>query len=290
MGLLNKLAFNLKKAVFGKAKISQELLDEHLQELLQELIEQDVDLEVAEQLLENIKKKLAGAEITRHEDLEERVREAALELVPVELLHWSIFSWEPKKKPSLLLFFGINGSGKTTALAKAGKILAERGFRVLLVAGDTFRAASIEQLEQHAKQLKLPLFKGQYGQDPAAVIYSALQHAEKRLYDIVLADTSGRMPTNENLVRELQKVVRVNEPELKLLVLDLSQGRDVYQQLELYEQAVGIDALILTKYDVDPKPGVLLSLLSHYKKPVFFVSCGQDYTAVLPVSKALAQL
>jgi len=138
-----------------------------------------------------------------------------------------------KKKPYLIVFFGFNGSGKTTTIAKVANFLRKKGFSCVLAAGDTFRAASIEQIEEHAKKIGLPIIKQKYGADPAAVIFDARKYAEAKKIDVVLADTAGRSYTNENLMEELKKIVRVNKPDLKVLVIDSLTGNDAVNQAKI---------------------------------------------------------
>jgi len=286
MGLLHRLGFELRKKLAGRAKITEEVLEEPLSELFQQLIEQDVAFDVAEKLVEELRSRLLGRELRRNEELENIIRNTILDLVDERLLNSALeLPKLERSAPYLIVFLGINGSGKTTSIAKAAKFLKDHGRSVVLAAGDTFRAASIEQLEEHARRLGLPLVKGSYGQDPASVIYEALNYAERYGFQFVLADTSGRVPTNQNLMRELQKIVEVCSPERSVLVLDLTQGRNIYDQIEAYSSFVPVTDLLFTKFDVDPKLGVILSALVIYKKPIFFVSSGQKYEDIHWIDK-----
>jgi fused signal recognition particle receptor len=185
------------------------------------------------------------------------------------------------KKPLLMVFLGFNGSGKTTSIARVAKYLMNNGKKVVLAAGDTFRAASIEQLEVHGKKLGLRVIKHQYGSDSAAVVFDAMKFAEANGYDVVLADTAGRMHTDKNLMDELKKLIRVNSPDLKVLVVDSLTGNDCVEQAKQFHDAVGVDAVIMTKTDVNPKGGSVLSVCYAIKKPILFIGTGQGYNDII---------
>ncbi len=186
-----------------------------------------------------------------------------------------------EKKPLLMVFLGFNGSGKTTSIARVAKYMMKKGKKVVLAAGDTFRAASIEQLEVHGKKLGIRVIKHQYGSDSAAVVFDAMRFAESNGYDVVLADTAGRMHTNKNLMDELRKVIRVNNPHLKVLVVDSLTGNDAVEQAERFHDAVGVDSVIMTKTDVNPKGGSILSVCYAIKKPILFIGTGQGYEDII---------
>ena len=151
------------------------------------------------------------------------------------------------------------------------------GYKPLLAAGDTYRAAGDIQLEKYAEKIDVPVIKHKHGSDSCAVIFDARKAAEARGYDVVLADTSGRMHTEKNLLEELKKICRVNKPDLKILVLDSLSGSDVISQFEFFDDAVGVDAVIFSKVDVNEKGGNILSVCFSYKKPVLFLGVGQGY-------------
>src|SRR3989338_7515140 len=180
-----------------------------------------------------------------------------------------------KDGPFTIMMVGFNGTGKTTTLAKLAHRLKE--YNPILAAADTFRAASIEQLEEHGKRLGLRVVKHTYGADSAAVIFDAKKHAAAAGSRLVLADTAGRSHSNVNLMDELKKVARVNNPDLKILVLDSVTGNDIYDQCNLFNEAVGVDAIILTKADVYEKGGAALSAAYTLKKPILYIGTGQNY-------------
>jgi len=179
------------------------------------------------------------------------------------------------------MFLGINGTGKTTAIAKLTKRLQGQGLSVVLSASDTFRAGAIEQITIHADRLGSKVIKHQAGGDPAAVAYDALEHAKARKRDVVLVDTAGRMQTNANLMDEMKKIKRVVKPHLTVFVGDSLAGNDAIEQARTFEKEIGIDAVILTKIDADAKGGAALSIAHSIKKPIAFLCNGQGYDDII---------
>lgn len=175
------------------------------------------------------------------------------------------------------MFVGINGGGKTTAIAKLAYRMQKHGLSCVLAAGDTFRAGAIEQLTLHSEKLGCKIIKHQEGSDPAAVAYDAIEHAKARKKDIVLIDTAGRMQTNTNLMDEMKKIRRVAKPDIVVFVGDALAGSDAVEQAKRFDAAVGIDAVILTKIDADAKGGAALSIAKTIGKPIAYVSIGQEY-------------
>jgi fused signal recognition particle receptor len=175
------------------------------------------------------------------------------------------------------MFVGINGTGKTTTIAKVAQFFSDKRYSVLLACADTYRAGSIEQLEEHAKRLGLRVIKSNYGGDPAAVAFDAVNHAKAHGINVVLIDTAGRMQTNQNLMNELVKIKRVIGPDLTVLTVDSLIGNDAVMQAEEFNNSVGIDATILTKVDADVKGGSALSVTYVTQKPILFIGVGQAY-------------
>ncbi|NOZ81974.1 MAG: signal recognition particle-docking protein FtsY [Candidatus Micrarchaeota archaeon] len=267
----------VRKKVTEK-KISEGDIEDILWEFQLGLLESDVAPEVAEKICDDIKKSLVGKSVPRksvERTVRSTVEKSIFEILDVGAL--DIVKSIRRKKPFLIVFLGFNGSGKTTTLAKIGKFLKDRGFSVVFAAADTFRAAAIQQLEEHGKRLGIKVIKQNYGSDPAAVVYDAVEHAKARGIDVVLADTAGRSHVNSNLMEELKKIVRVNKPDIKILVLDSLSGNDVVEQARLFDEAVGVDALVFTKMDVYDKGGALLSAVFVSRKPVLFIGTGQGY-------------
>lgn len=274
--LFKRVAEKVTKTVLEK-KLSEEDLDPILKNFETDLIESDVAVDVAEKITGDLKRDLSGAEVKRgkvKDVISDSLKKSLHEILDVD--HVDLESAPKNKKPYLILFLGFNGSGKTTSLAKVAHWLIQKGHTCVFAAADTFRAAAEEQLEIHAKNLKVNLIKHKHGADPAAVIFDAVEHAKAKGIDFVLADTAGRAHTNRNLMDQMQKIVRVNKPDLKILVIDSLTGNDAVLQARMYNE-VGVDAVIFTKVDVNEKGGAILSVTHELKKPILFLGSGQDY-------------
>lgn len=268
-----------KKGLFG---ISEKKIDELLWELELALLEADVALEVVEKIKAEIKKRLVGSPRREAKELVERALKEAIKSV-LESSEGNFFEIvEKKEKPVVIMFVGVNGSGKTTAIAKLAHQLQKRGHSCVIAAADTFRAGAIEQLELHAQKLGVKLIKHDFGADPAAVAYDAIEHAKAKHKDFVLIDTAGRMQTNINLMEEMRKIKRVANPDLIIFVGDALTGNDAIEQAKRFNEVVGIDGVILTKVDADAKGGAALSIAYTIKKPLFFIGIGQDYDDQIP--------
>lgn len=282
---LKKFAKNLsskiKKKIVKKIKytrIDESDLKDFLEELKVGLIEADCEYEISEKIVEEIKKRLLNKEVERkkvEEIIKKGIENSILEFLKVEKIDF--LKLLKAKKPFLILFLGFNGTGKTTTIAKIGYLLKKNGFKVCFAAADTFRAASIEQLEEHGKKLGIKVIKHSYGADPAAVIFDSIKYAEKNGIDVILADTAGRSHVDRNLMDELKKIVRVNKPDLKILVLDSLTGSDVVSQFEYFNKSVNVDGVIFTKVDVNEKGGNILSITYKFKVPILFLGIGQNY-------------
>ena len=229
------------------------------------LIENDVAVSVADHVCEAIEKQLEGIQVKRLED-RRRIVEKALRKVLLDILTTSeridlLGAVEKKrgmKKPLIIVFVGIHGTGKTTTIAKTTNFLMSHGYSVVLACSDTYRAGAIEQLEEHAKRLGVRMIKHQYGADAAAVAFDAVRYAETHGINAVLIDTAGRMQTNLNLMREMEKIVRVIKPDLVLFVGDALTGNDAVTQAQEFDKFVNISASILTKVDADAKGGAAI--------------------------------
>jgi fused signal recognition particle receptor len=236
--------------------------------------------------LEDLKKNLIGKKVRRGEDLEEIVKNSlkkSIEEILTKNKSIDIIS-EIKKsqKPYIIVFFGVNGVGKTTTIAKFAYMLKKNGITSIIAASDTFRAAAQEQLAIHAKKLEIPIVKGKYGADPASVAFDAIQAAKSRGIDTVLIDTAGRMHTDADLINELKRILRIAKPNLKILILDSLGGNDTLEQAKYFENNVGFDIVILTKVDADVKGGIVLSLAYELNKPVAYLGIGQSYEDLTP--------
>jgi fused signal recognition particle receptor len=265
-------------------ELNPENLDPILSDFKINLAENDVAFPVADRICEELEKRLTGAKVKRLDDrrkiVEEDLRQVLLGVIltdnKIDLLE-RITEKRQKSKPYVVLFVGINGTGKTTTIAKVAQFIRNNGFSVVLAGSDTYRAGSIEQLEEHARRLSLRLIKHSYGADPAAVAYDAISHAKAHGINVVLIDTAGRMQTNQNLMNELVKIKRVVNPDLTVLTLDSLIGNDAVMQAEEFHKCIGIDATILTKVDADVKGGSALSVTYVTQKPILFIGVGQNY-------------
>ncbi len=248
------------------------------------LIENDVAVSVAEHIGVEMEKTLDGVQVKRMEDRKRVVRDGLEKvllsiLTPAEPVDFLGLAEKKRglKEPFVVVFVGINGTGKTTSIAKVARLLMSRGFSVVLACADTYRAGSIEQLEEHARRLGVRMIKHSYGADPAAVGFDAISHARAHGVNCVLIDTAGRIQTDRNLMAELGKVKRVVKPDLTVLTVDSLTGNDAVTQAEEFHKAVGIDGTILTKVDADVKGGSALSVTYVTKKPIVFIGTGQRY-------------
>ncbi len=268
--------------------LSEKDLDQLSWNLQLILIQNDVAVSIAEEILAELKKNLTGEKVQRgHEEeyirarLKESIQRILIAPGTIDLLKIAN-ERKAQHEPLKIVFVGVNGTGKTTSIAKLANLLKNRGFSVILVAGDTFRAGSEEQLQQHADRLGVKMMKHHYGADPAAVAYDSIAHARAQGINVVLIDTAGRMQTDKSLMEELKKVVRVSEPDLVLFVGDSLAGNDALNQATEYEKAVGITGVILTKTDADAKGGAILSVAEAVKKPILYVGTGQSYKDLQP--------
>jgi fused signal recognition particle receptor len=265
-------------------ELKAESLTPILSDFKMSLAENDVAFPVADKIGDDLVKRLDGVQVKRLEDrkqiVDENLRQVLLEVMltkeHVDLLQ-KAQERRAKKEPLTLMFVGINGTGKTTTIAKVARFFLDKGYSVVLAGADTYRAGSIEQLEEHARRLGVRVIKSTYGGDPAAVAYDAVSHAKAHGINIVLIDTAGRMQTNQNLMNELIKVKRVVKPDLTIFTVDSLIGNDAVMQAEEFNKAVGIDATILTKVDADVKGGSALSVTFTTQKPILFIGVGQTY-------------
>lgn len=255
------------------------------------LVENDVAFSVADYICGEMEKRLDGVQVKRLEDrkgtVEESLRKVLLEILTakerVDLLQ-RIEDKRKRNEPYVILFVGINGTGKTTSIAKVARFLMKNGYSVVLACSDTYRAGSIEQLEEHARRLGVRMIRHKYGADPAAVAYDAISHARAQGINVVLIDTAGRIQTDRNLMNELGKIKRVITPDLTVLTVDALTGNDAVVQAEEFHKTVGIDGTILTKVDADVKGGSALSVTYVTGKPIIFIGVGQRYEDLQPFS------
>jgi len=277
-----------KKGFFSKLKkfFSYEITEDNFNDIFSELemalLESNVALEVVETLQKKLKEELVGKEIKK-ENLEKEIQEALKKSIeeilidPEDIVKQIKEHKKQSSEPYKVLFFGINGAGKTTNIAKLAHLLQKNKISVVLAASDTFRAAAIEQLQIHADILKVKLIKGEYGNDPSSVAFEAIKYAKTNHIDAVLIDTAGRMHTKENLLKEMEKICRVTQPNLKVFVAEAVLGNDATEQAKAFNDLIGIDGSILSKTDVDEKGGTILSVGFITKKPILYLGIGQNY-------------
>jgi len=267
----------LKTALGAKARLSEGENDANTWNLQMGLMESDVAMEVAGAITAELKRKLSSEDF---KDPKGQVRQIFKETL-VDILEsggrMDFLEFVKKHpKPLKIVFFGINGTGKTTTIAKVAYMLKKEGLSVVAAAGDTFRAGAQEQLGKHMERVGVKMVHHQRGGDAAAVVFDAVKHAQAENIDIVLADTSGRMQSDADLMGEMEKIVRVNKPDLKVFVGDALTGNDAVEQAREFNSRIGIDATILAKCDAS-KGGAALSVSYITKKPIIFLGMGQTY-------------
>ncbi|MFA6661788.1 MAG: signal recognition particle-docking protein FtsY [Bacilli bacterium] len=273
MGLFESFFKKVTAVVTGRGSLDEELFEE----LEEALILADVGVETAIQLVEAVRRRTREEKLSTAEELQEVLREEIVAILK-EGQH-RLFLEKGRVTPILVV--GVNGVGKTTSLGKLGYWLKTKGFKVMVAAADTFRAAAIEQLEVWCNQAGLELIHHQEGADPAAVVYDALQAAKSRQFEVLLIDTAGRLQTKTNLMEELKKIRRVIDKEIPeaseevFLVLDATTGQNALSQAKLFSQAVGVTGVILTKMEGTAKGGVILGIQNEYKLPVKFIGVGE---------------
>ncbi len=274
----SKAAFGRLAGIFGATEITAETWDE-LEALL---IQADVGLETAESILEALKTTVRSEGLLHSDELRECLEaELLARLDAPPSLEWSA-------RPSIILLVGVNGSGKTTSIAKLGRAFTNQGWRVLLVAADTFRAAAVDQLQVWADRLGLPILTGQMGSDPGAVVYDAIQSAGTKGYELVLVDTAGRLHTRFNLMEELKKVQRVagkampGAPHAVWLVLDATTGQNALVQARALKEAVNVTGVILAKLDLSARGGMAFAIQRELGLPILYAGLGEKAEDLTP--------
>lgn len=289
--MFEKLRKDLKGIVskISNSGFTEKDLEPLLWDLQLQLIGSDVSVEVAERVCVEMKERLVGTDAPRFGDKSDVVRTALMESLEIVMdgsnkldLFEKISQSKKNGEPFSIMFVGINGTGKTTTIAKMTHKLQQAGFSVVLASGDTYRAGAIEQLEEHGRRLGVRVIRHKYGSDAAAVGFDAVEHARAQGIDVVMIDTAGRMQTNRNLMDELQKVKRVVDPSFTIMVLDSLVGNDATDQAMIFNDHIGFDAVILTKVDADAKGGSSLSVSYLTGKPVLYVGVGQEYDDLEP--------
>jgi len=256
--------------------LSRRKLDAELEEELEtQLLLADVGIEATDRILSDLRRKVGSTEC----DVRDALRESLVDILvsnaqPLEI--------PASPRPYMILVVGVNGSGKTTTIGKLARKLKDQGLSVLLAAGDTFRAAAVEQLQAWGERNDIPVIAQQPGADPAAVIYDAFEAAKARNIDIILADTAGRLQNKASLMNELAKIVRVaarldpEAPHERMLVLDSSQGQNAVNQAVEFHQAIGLTGITMTKLDGGGKGGILLAIAERLDVPFRYIGVGED--------------
>ena len=263
--------------------ISEKHVEDILWELEMELLQGDVAMEVATAVVESVKDDLVGKKIKRSNDITEytylALRNAVAEIIdiPGKSMTEMIEEKKAQGEPLVVMFVGINGTGKTTTIGKLANYYLKKGYTPVIAASDTFRAGAIEQVTYHADNVGVKIIKHKKGSDPAAVAFDAVEHAKAQGKELVLIDTAGRMQTNVNLMDEMKKIKRVANPDLVIFVGDALTGNDATEQAAKFNDAIDIDGVILTKADADSKGGASLSIGYVIQKPIMFLGVGQGY-------------
>lgn len=269
--------FGKLKKSFTTKTISADKFEELFWDLELILLENNVSVQVIDKIKQDLSGELVDKPLPRDVlgKINDTLKRTLTEILTFDKI--DLLSNVSKKKPYIIALFGINGAGKTTSVAKLTNYFKENGKTVVLAACDTFRAAAIQQLEEHATKLDVKIIKHDYGSDAAAVAYDAIKYAEKQGVDVVIIDTAGRLHSNVNLMAELEKVIRVTQPDLKIFVGESITGNDCIEQAQKFNELVEMDGAILTKADVDEKGGAPLSISYVINKPILFLGVGQEY-------------
>jgi len=284
-------AFSNVAKSLGEKELKEKDIEDILFELEISLLESDVAIEVIDAIKSDLKEKLVGTRVEKNE-IENFVKQSLIQSISklfeeagtIDLLE-NISSKKDSTEPYIILFVGINGTGKTTTLAKLAHLLQKSKFSLVVAASDTFRAGAIEQLKEHTNRLNLKLVAQNYGSDPAAVARDAVLYAKSHKIDCVLIDTAGRMQTSKNLMDQIEKITNVVKPDFKIFVGDSLAGNDTVNQAKEFHEYVKFNASILTKSDADARGGAALSIVKVTSTPVIFVGVGQEYDDLKPFDK-----
>ena len=276
-------AFSSAAKSFGQKELKEKDIDEVLFELEVALMESDVATEVVDSLKSDLKQKLIGETVEKEQVaniVKQTLRQNISNLFDaagkIDILT-NITKKKETGESYIILFLGINGTGKTTTLAKVAHLLQQNKLSVVIVAADTYRAGAIEQLSEHAKRLNLKIIAQNYGSDPAAVARDAVLYAKSHKIDCILIDTAGRMQTSKNLMDQIAKITKVVNPDLKLFVGDSLAGNDTVNQAREFYQYTKFDGAILAKSDADARGGAAISIVKVSSTPILYLGVGQEY-------------
>jgi fused signal recognition particle receptor len=264
--------------------VSEKDISEALSELEMTLLECDVALQVTDAIIASVRTNLIG----KHRKIGSSIDDLVVGALKTALLDvlgtgFDLAQYiKTHPRPVKILFTGVNGTGKTTTIAKIGFFLKKQGFTVVIGAGDTYRAGAIEQIGVHAERIGIKIIQHQEGADPSAVLFDAVQYAVSHKIDVVLADTAGRFHTKSNLMNQLEKIKRVMKPDLVVYVDEAVAGNDAVIRAAEFERTVGADAVVLTKADMDSRGGAAISIAHTIGKPLMFLGTGQGYDDIMP--------
>ncbi len=276
---LQKTKDNISKKLFEVFK-ARELDDEFYSNLEDVLIASDMGVTATEQIIEELKDKIFRKKITTTDEAKELLRKTLIESIDYDVPEYTY--------PLVILVAGVNGVGKTTAIGKLANFFKQQGKSVVVAAADTFRAAASEQLEVWAQRADVRIIKHDDGSDPAAVVFDAIASQKAHNTDVILVDTAGRLHNKKNLMNELSKINRVIDRELpdvdrrNYIVLDATTGQNAVTQVEVFDEAIDIDGIILTKLDGTAKGGVVMAISAEYEMPVVYVGVGEKIDDLLP--------
>lgn len=276
---------------FVKRTLTEKNLDNAIEDLRLLLISNDVALDTSDEICNQIVESFKGEQLSRFTSIKKVLIETLTKVITeiltpdneIDLL--TEIRKKKKSEPYVIVFLGVNGTGKTTTMAKIAHFLKINGFSIVAAAADTFRAAAIEQLSYHMEKVGIRVIKHDYKSDPASVAYDAIEHAKAKNINVVLIDTAGRQVSDFNLMRELQKICRVAQPDLIIFVGDSLTGNDALNQAREFKKNVGIDANILTKLDADANGGAALSISYETNKPILFIGVGQGIEDLKPFDR-----
>ena len=255
-------------------------VDELKDEFFNILLESDVSIETTEYILAEFEKKADEEKRMKRDNAIELLKEILLRILNDARTSFNFLKQD--KKPFIVLFIGINGTGKTTTVGKLSYFLLKNGKTVAMGASDTFRAGAIDQLKIHGENLGVRVIYQGMGSDPAAVAYDTIEHAKARKLDYAIIDTAGRMQTNRNLMEEMKKIKRISKPDLTILTVDAMAANDAIEQASTFKKEIGFDGLIVNKMDTDARGGSIFSIAHQFRKPIYFIGVGQDMQDLIP--------
>ena len=286
-----KKAFSNASTGFSEKDLNEKDIEDVLFELEINLLESDVATEVIDSIKDSLKEKIIGSRVEK-KNIQNFVKQSLIEFISETFdnagqidLKDRINEKKSSNQPFIIVFVGINGTGKTTSLAKVANMLKNEKFSVVIAAADTYRAGAIEQLREHTNRLNLKIIAQNYGSDPAAVAKDAVLYAQSHKVDCVLVDTAGRMQTSSNLMDQIAKITKVVNPDMKIFVGDSLAGNDTVNQAREFHKQVKFDCSILTKSDADARGGAALSIVKVTSSPIIYVGVGQEYDDIVKFSK-----